>query len=610
MNKVIKSVLAVVLAGTIVLCAVSCAKQTKTHLDLEKFPLVYADEGGLQSINEGEEKPTLITKKFYSYLNAEYKVQAASDGKIYYIETKNKTTTLGDLYAYDIASKESELLHSGVYSFKVSHDGECVIFSDGMGGIYRYNKNSEKNNKYVPIQRKGVSSVLDISADGKYVLYAQVLNATNYYTLTLAQTDFQTTDEIDELSLKDRKANTDITKAPVIMGENYKEYIGAADDLSAIYYTTQSAEKKETKESVLNLNAFTNYKTNTVISKKEFGNLLVNGQGEILFSIESKNAKKIGDIVSDKYAKADAALKKSNASKKAWSAKTARDNIRNRINNYLNNISTTEFYSFSKENDKAQKIIELNGQITQKGIDTEYSTMFFGGIIYDFGVSKKPDISKVTMAYKLFDAIKSRAFLSINSDGMKQLEINNKTTYNSGDCYVDTVSKKINIIMDMDYLKTKVGKLYSVAYTEKGFDKSTLISDKAAKVAHFDSGDDVYFALANNTLVLNNEKTAVLKNYSASSLNNKVKMVFTSIGTGKKDKFGNEIMKETAYVINGKKTEKIDKVFTSKTIVDKGNMFAFYTSYDYKKGAGDVKLFNGQKVIDLGKKVSFIYKFA
>ena len=192
----------------------------------------------------------------------------------------------------------------------------------------------------------------------------------------------------------------------------------------------------------------------------------------------------------------------------------------------------------------------------------------------------------------------------------KTLKIDDKTTYNSGDCYVDTAAKKINIIMDMDYLKTKVGKLYSVAYTEKDFGKSTLISDKAAKVAHFDSGDDVYFALANNTLVMNNEKTAVLKNYASSSLNNKVKMVFTAVGTGKKDKFGNEIMDETAYVINGKKAEKMDKVFTSKNIVDKGNMFAFYTSYDYKKGAGEMKLFNGEKVISLSKQVSVIYKFA
>ena len=87
-------------------------------------------------------------------------------------------------------------------------------------------------------------------------------------------------------------------------------------------------------------------------------------------------------------------------------------------------------------------------------------------------------------------------------------------------------------------------------------------------------------------------------------------MVFTAVGTGKKDKFGNEIMDETAYVINGKKAEKMDKVFTSKNIVDKGNMFAFYTSYDYKKGAGEMKLFNGEKVISLSKQVSVIYKFA
>ena len=314
--------------------------------------------------------------------------------------------------------------------------------------------------------------------------------------------------------------------------------------------------------------------------------------------------------MSDKYAKDDAALKKAKASAKAWKAKTARDNIREKINTYLKNISTTIFFRFKKGDEKPQNVLEVNGQITQKGMDSEYNSVFFGGNLYDFSSAKKPDIGKVTMAYKLFDALKSRAFFAVNADGLKTLKIDDKTTYNSGDCYVDTAAKKINIIMDMDYLKTKVGKLYSVAYTEKDFGKSTLISDKAAKVAHFDSGDDVYFALANNTLVMNNEKTAVLKNYASSSLNNKVKMVFTAVGTGKKDKFGNEIMDETAYVINGKKAEKMDKVFTSKNIVDKGNMFAFYTSYDYKKGAGEMKLFNGEKVISLSKQVSVIYKFA
>ena len=609
MNKILKCTLATVLAGLIALSAASCAKQSKTQLDLEKFPLVYADENGLEAINEGEEKPFLITKNFYTFMNAERKVQAASDGKIYYIETKNKTTSLGDLYAFDVTKKEAELIHSGVFSFKVSHDGECIIFSDGTGGIYRYDGKSEKKENYVPIQRKGVSAVLDISADGKYVLYTQVLEATKYYTLTMARTDFQTTDEIDKLSLKERKANTDISKAPVILGENYKEYIGAADDLSVVYFT-QSVTQKGQKEPVITLNAFTNYETKTLLSNRNFTNYSVSSDGEILFSLTGKNGKKISDVVSDKYAKDDAALKKAKASAKAWKAKTARDNIREKINTYLKNISTTIFFRFKKGDEKPQNVLEVNGQITQKGMDSEYNSVFFGGTLYDFSSAKKPDIGKVTMAYKLFDALKSRAFFAVNADGLKTLKIDDKTTYNSGDCYVDTAAKKINIIMDMDYLKTKVGKLYSVAYTEKDFGKSTLISDKAAKVAHFDSGDDVYFALANNTLVMNNEKTAVLKNYASSSLNNKVKMVFTAVGTGKKDKFGNEIMDETAYVINGKKAEKMDKVFTSKNIVDKGNMFAFYTSYDYKKGAGEMKLFNGEKVITLSKQVSVIYKFA
>ena len=213
MNKILKSAVAITLVVVIALSIAACGKQKKTALDLEKFPLVYADENGLEAMSEGEEKPALITDKFYTFLNAENKVQAASNGKIYYVQTENSKTTIGDLYAYDIEKKESELIHSGVYSYKVSHDGECIIFSDGSGAIYNYNKKSEKKDNYVAIQSKGVSSVLDISADGKYVLYSQVLEGNNYYSLTLAKTDFKTTEELDKQSKKDKLANKKVRGA-------------------------------------------------------------------------------------------------------------------------------------------------------------------------------------------------------------------------------------------------------------------------------------------------------------------------------------------------------------------------------------------------------------
>ena len=177
------------------------------------------------------------------------------------------------------------------------------------------------------------------------------------------------------------------------------------------------------------------------------------------------------------------------------------------------------------------------------------------------------------------------------------------------DCFVDTTAKKIHIILNMDYIKAKSGDLYTVPYTEKGFEEATLAAQKAAKVAHFESGDDNYYVLPDNTLVKNEESNVVLKDYISSSPNEKVKMAITGKGTDKKDKNGNEIVEKTAYVLAGEEPEKVKTVFTSKNIVDKGNMFAFFTSYDFKKGCGEMMLFNGQKVVALGKEVSVIYKF-
>ena len=607
MNKILKSILAISLALLIVLSAASCAKKTKTQLDLDKFPLVYADENGLQAIAQGEDTPTLITEKFFTFLNAERKVQAASNGKIYYIETENKNTILGDLCAYDVTKKESEVIHSGVYSFKVSHDGECIVFSDGMGGIYRYDQKSEKKDNYVPIQRKGVSSVLDISADGKYVLYTQVFEGTNYYNLTIAQTDFQTTDELDEMSVDERKENSDVSKAPVVIAENYKEYVGASDDLSMVYYSKN--EQGKSKTPVLSLNVFKDYKENILLSNKNFTNYYVNNSGEILFSVSKKNAKTIDDVIVDNYAEEDAKLKKANASKKEWNAKVKRDSIRKNIASYLKNTTTTDFYRFDASLDEAELVVEANGQVSQKGVDTEYGIAFFSGTLYNYEGLEKQEIDKIDSAYKIFDSIKSRTFFSVNTKELKVLEAGEDVNYNGGDCFVDTTAKKIHIIMDMDYIKSKDGDLYNVAYTEKGFEEATLVAKKAAKVVHFESGDDNYYVLADNTLVKNEESNAVLKDYISTCSNEKVKMVITGKGTGKKDKYGNEIIKKKTYALGGEEPQEVKTPVADKNIVDKGNMFAYFTSYDFKKASGEMMLFNGEQVVELGKQVSVIYKF-
>ena len=64
MNKIFKGGIAFVLAAVILLSATSCGGNKKSELDLNKFPLVFADSKGLEAINEGEAEPTLITKNF------------------------------------------------------------------------------------------------------------------------------------------------------------------------------------------------------------------------------------------------------------------------------------------------------------------------------------------------------------------------------------------------------------------------------------------------------------------------------------------------------------------------------------------------------------------
>lgn len=605
MNKIFKGGIAFVLAAVILLSATSCGGNKKSELDLNKFPLVFADSKGLEAINEGEAEPTLITKNFYTFLNAENKVQAASNGKIYYIETKNRKTTLGDLYAYDVEKKESELIHSGVYSYKVSHDGECLIISDGSGNIFKYNKRHEKKNDYKYIQNAGVSSVIDISADGKYVLYSQILKGTNHYTLTLAKTDFETSDELEKLSLKEKKANTNISKAPVIIAQNYRQFIGSSDDLSVIYYETAG----EKKDSPNKLCAFKNLKENVVLSDKSHEVYFVNSSGEICYSQTEKNTKKASDVITDKYEKKDSKLKKASASKKDWSAKLKRDDLRNKLEQYLQNISSYSFFKFSASEKEPQKYLQLYGQMSKKGIDDELGFVFFGANIYDFTKAKKPDINKVSVVYKLFDEIKTREFLSVGLKGEARLDIGEKVSYNSGDVYVDTANKKVNIIMDFDYLKGKVGTLYTVAFDSEGFGNSKLISDKAAKVAHFDSKDGSYFVTKNGNLVLDNPKNIVLESYAYAHNDGRVKIAFTSKDTGKKDEYGNAITDDTAFLIKGNQAIKIGKMFVNKELVIKGDMFAFYTDYDYKKTSGSMTLYNGEKLIKFDDEVSMVYKF-
>ena len=614
MNKFFKSALCLLLAAIMLFSIASCGKK-KTSLDLSLFPLVYADENGLQAIAEGEKEPKLITKNFYTYLNADNKVQAASDGKIYYVETKDRTSTIGDLYSYSVTEKNEkkrkQLIHSGVYSYKVSHDASCIIINDGSGNIFKYDKKLEKKGEYSYIQSSGVTEVIDISADGKYVLYSQVLKGTNHQSLTIAKTDFKTDDKLEKKSAKERLANKDINKAPVVISQYFRNYIGASDDLSAIYFSTGKLSAGGKSHS--NLYIFKNYKEILKLASDNYETYFVNNSGELLYSVSGENTKKLSDLVVDKYAAADKKLNVKKANKKQIAAKKNRDNVRKRVNDYLKTITITDFYKISKSLKKAELVKEIAGQTRNKGNDADTFLTFAFATDYNFATAKKVDINKVKAVYTLFEKIKSKKLYAISTKKVFTLDLAKGIDFNNPDCFVDYKNDKINFIANFNYLakKTadKTGTLYSVSYTAEEFGKPVKISDGAVQVAHFISDKDNYFVTANNVLVKNNVKTVVLKDYSSASNNPEVPIVFTSVLTGKKTKYGLDETKKTAYLINNGKPVTIGKIFENKPVVTKDKMFAFYTDFNYKNSSGAVTLFNGKELVSLGKKVGFIYSF-
>lgn len=604
MNKSVKGIIALVLACVMLLSSAACGKTNKT-LDLNKFPMVYADDKGLEILPDGADKPTLLTKNFYTFLNYESKVQASANGKIYYLETKNKQTIIGNLYEYDVAKQKSKLVKSGVYDYKVNNDGSSIVINNGTGSLYKYEKKyKDSKDKDIPlIQKSGVAKIIDISANGKYVIYTQLTTGSNSYTLLMAKTDYVMSDAVSKYSLKTAAANKDISKAPIVLTQNYKEYIGADSNLSAVYFTSG----KNTLNAAVTVSMFKNYKQIIKLSTGNCESYFVDNNGRLMYSVSENNTKKFSDIITDKYAESDKTVKKTD--KKAYAAKKRRDNIREKIEIYLKNITTTTFYKMDKSLDKPEKITEISGQLLNKGVDKDTFVAFFGTTRYNFDNAKKPDIEKVSVAYVLFDDIKSRDLMGIGINGLFNFEAGKGVEYNSADCFVDTQNNKINVIMNFDYLKTNVGTLYTAAYTAKGFEKIEKVSSKAVKLAHFNSASDVYFVNSDSSLVRNNANTVVMKNYGYSSLTPETPVVFMSVPTGKKDKYGNALTTDTAYMITSKGAQKLGKMYSDKGVTPKASAFAYFETFDVNTNKGKAVLYNGSKLVQLGDSVSIIYNF-
>lgn len=605
MNKFSVRITALLLVIVLLFTISACKKNTK--IDLTKFPMVYADDKGLEMLEDGADKPVLISEKFHTASTDNEKVQIATNGKIYYIQTEKSTDYIGDLYEYDINNKESELIHKGVYNYKVNIDGSAIIINDGTGSILKYDEKHEKKNDYSFIQKGRVSKLIAVSENGDYVLYTQMLQGSNTYTLTMAKTDFETSDEITKRNTKEILANKDIEKAPVVLSDNFKEFVGATADLSAVYFSTGTVEKggKETRT----LLAAKDYTKAVKLAEGTFETYFVKDDGTLLYSVSKTASNKVTDIVTDKSASADEKLKKKDDNDKEYKAKQNRDEIRKKIKDYIKNFTTTTIYKYDEKAEKPAKVVEYTGQAMLKGTDSELYTSFFGVTQYDFSKAKKPDINKVNIVYKLFDDIKVRKLTAVTVDGETVFSPEKAGEYNSGDCFVDTQNKKISVIMNVDYLKTKVGTLYTAKYGENGFEDIKTVSKAAAKVAHFNSADDVYFVNAKNELVKNDVKTVVLKDYGKPCIMGGVPIVYTSVDSGKKDKYGNKVNIETAYLISGGKAQKLGDVPDNKPIITKASAFAYFKSYDFAKNVGEAVIYNGSKTIELGKKVSVIYDF-
>ncbi len=603
MNKVYLKMVSAVLAAVMIFSLSACGN-TEKKLDLSALPLVYASESkGLMMIKDGETKSSLITENYHKTLSNS-RVQAAANGKLYFIESENKNSFVGNLCEYDVNNGKKSVLHSNVYSFALNSDASCIMIMEGTGKLIKYDKKSEKKNSYKAVEASDTRSIVKVSEDGKYVLYTKNI-ATTANRLFISKTDYAPSETTEKWNNKQILANKDINTAPVALADGNNEFIGASSDLSVVYYLIRGnadSEKEDAEQQIIHM--FSDYKTDIKVYDGEATPYFLDGKNQLFFSSSVTGSLKVTDIVTDSSASADAKLKKPSTKDEEatakYEAKLKRDNMRQKIKNYLNNINVTEFYKIGKGMSEPEKLFTLSGQLTMKGIDAETGAVFYGATLYHFDKAEKTDINKVKIAYQLFDEIKSRDFICVGTGGVYTLQSGKEdSVYNSADCFVDTENKRVSVIMDFDYTTEKKGTLYTAKYSEKGFETPVKVSEEAVETAHFNVADGTnYFVNKDNALVKDNAKSVVLKNYYKKTANPECPVVLA--GSEKENK---------AYVITNGKAVELGSFYALKDAVSKGDTFAFYTAYNSEKAICSVSFWNGSSAVKLGNDITEVISF-
>ena len=605
-KNILKGTACVVLSISLVFALASCS--SVSNASVGELPLVYAQDGTLKYLPADSKDAVKVTESFTPSIGSTDRAQLSADGKtLYYVEAISAGAQIGTLYKLNISKNgaKPEKLHENVYSFCVSKNDSCIVVMEGSGKLIKYDKRSEKKNEYKPIEESLVTGIIAVSSDGKYVIYNKVLpENTGVYSLCMARTDFTRGEKDKPMSKKQILENTDIGKNPVVISESSAEIIYASEELDTVYYKSVNHSKGAF---TYTLGVSLNHKSGKVISKDASAVYCVDGKGNLLYAQAKKGAYSVSDVVVDDKAKSDSKLKKTArksysseaAYKKAQSdyrAKVKRDEMRKKIQNYLNNFTTTSIYSFGVKSKEPKKVCEFTGQVFNAGNDEQEGIAFFNVAQYKFKDKKQQKkLEDITVAYSIFDEIRTQSVAMVSADSVTYFTPEKGASYNGGEIFVDAQNNRISAIFDYDFVKTLTGKLYTASYSKNAFENVSS-TDKVSSLLGVSSESGAYYKKSDGIVRLGDKKIE-LGSGAVASQDAAIPVALCEEKNGK----------YTLYSLSGEKAVKLG------TAVDKfdtkGTDYVFYSEYDNIKRIGNAKFNRGGEVIDLGENISFVMSY-
>lgn len=599
LKNAVKYAVSLCLCLSIVFAFAACSSQPTA--EVSDLPLVFSDDSVLKYIPAGSEKPIKVCDKFNEGSGSVTRAKLSGNGKaLYYIQSASEGSLIGTLYRLDISKEgaKPKAMHENVYSFEMTADESTVIIMEGSGKLLKFDKSKEKKNNYDTIEDSLVTSVKALSKDGKYVLYEKVINGNaGVYSICLAKTDFKQTNDTRKMKKEQILKNTSINTAPVVVSENKADIVYTSDDLSTVYYTNRNSSKDSLSYTV---GAFKKYKNRTVVSKNAAYVYGADKDGTLIYSEAKKGAYKVEDVVADKNAVSDKKMKKpaksDSKATKAYNKKKSRDKIRKSIKNYLDNFTTTTFYSYGVKSSEPKKVCSYTGQVYNCASDMDEGLTFISATDYAFKEKDKQiSLEKVTSPYEdVFSDIRNQFVASISADEVVKFEPEKEAQFNGADVYVDTVNKRISAIFDFDGTKSFTGDLYTAKYTSKGFDKAEAFR-KVKSILKVPSADTSYYVCDKS--VYAGDKTISVPVASIVSSAQNLPVVLAN-----EKKNGTY----SAYLIKGDKVTKLGKAVDK--FVSKGEDIVYYSEYSVK-GDKTAYLISGEKTVELGKNVTYIMNY-